>query len=114
MTHIYDGKWLFVLSAIAFTVAVTNSYVCNRIWTFRESKVTRSKYPLFYLLTLIGWAISTEIIVIITTHIAAPFGMSRLLWLNVANVIALGFSIVWNFTAYSQIVFRAPAVEAAD
>ena len=72
------------------------------------------KYPLFYGLTALGAAIGTGIIYMITTYIKAPFGLSPKLWVNVANFVSLGFSIIWNFTAYSQIVFRAPTIEAIE
>jgi len=113
-TNIYQGWQIILFSMIAFSVAVTNSYICNRLWTFREHKSAGSKYPLFYGLTALGALIGTGIIYMITTYIKAPFGISPKLWVNVANFVSLGFSIVWNFTAYSQIVFRAPAIEAAE
>ena len=114
LTHIYSGPMLFVFSAIAFTVAVTNSYLCNRNWTFKAKKGSAIQYPLFYGLTLIGFGLSSMIIFVMTTHIPAPFGISAPLWLNVANVVAAGFGILWNFTAYSQVVFRSSAPEVSN
>src|SRR5258708_4831547 len=116
LTGATQGWKVFLISNIATVVAITNSYILNRLWTFRDHKSSVSKAGLFYGLTIIGAEIASVLMTVIATYIHAPFGLSGRPWLFVANVISVGFSILWNFTAYTQIVFRTPApvVEAGD
>ena len=114
LTHVYNGPLLFIFSAVAFTVAVTNSYLCNRSWTFKDRKGSAIQYPLFYGLTLIGFCFGSMIIFVMTTYIHPPMRLSAPIWLNVANVVAAAFGILWNFTAYSQVVFRSSAPEVSN
>lgn len=114
LTHIYHGPWLFVFYAIAFTVTVTNSYLCNRSWTFKAKKGSVIQYPLFYMLTLIGFGLNSTIIFVITTFIPVPPEFSAPVWLNMANVVTAGVSILWNFMAYSQLVFRSTSTEVSN
>src|SRR6185369_1752822 len=97
-----------LITSISTIVAITNSYILNKLWTFREHKGTASKATLFYGLTITGAIIANLIVYFITTYIHPMFGVSDKIWLNIANFISVGFSIMWNFTAYTQVVFRTP------
>ena len=114
LTHTFDGKMMYVFSAISFTAASTNSYFCNRFWTFRGHRTNNVSYPLFYTLTAIGWGVASTIVYAVTTYIKPQFGFTPPQWVFVASVVSVGFSMVWNFTAYSQVVFRSQVPEIAE
>jgi putative flippase GtrA len=114
LTGATKGWRVLLITSISTIVAITNSYVLNKLWTFKEHKSSASKATLFYGLTITGAIFANLIVYVITTYMHPMFGVGDKLWLNIANFISVGFSILWNFTAYTQVVFRTPAVEAAE
>lgn len=38
LTGVYKGQWIILLNATAFAVAVINSYLWNKYWTFRAKE----------------------------------------------------------------------------
>lgn len=110
-TGIYRGKWIILLNAIAFAVAVINSYLWNKYWTFRAKEADEpgeiaKEFSQFIMVTLIGLAINTSIVFGVTTFITPFFGLSLELWANLAKAAATGFSLIWNFIGYKFIVFK--------
>ena len=107
-TGIYSGKYIILLNAIAFSVAVINSYFWNKFWIFRAGKTEKQtgEFAQFVAITLVGMALNTATVYIITTLISPMFGLSVELWANLAKAAATGISLVWNFTGYKFIVFK--------
>jgi len=121
-TGIYKGLGLIPLTAIAFTIAVINSFFWNKFWTFKApAKVnseissvdpgesirqTRKQFSQFILVTLIGLGINTGIVYGVTTFIPPMFGLNEVLWANLAKAISISISLVWNFTGYRMFVFK--------
>lgn len=106
--EIYQGKWIILLNVISFSIAIINSYLWNKYWTFksREQAPAPLEISQFLIVTLIGASINSGIIYGLTTYIPAVFGLGKELWANFSKVIATGFSLVWNFIGYKFIVFR--------
>ena len=107
-TGIYSGKYIILLNAIAFSVAVTNSYFWNKFWIFRakETEKKAGEFAQFVAVTLVGMAINTTIVYSVTTLVSPMFGLSVELWANLAKAAATSISLVWNFTGYKLIVFK--------
>lgn len=87
-----------VAKGISFMVAVSNSYVWNRIWTFKsQSKNIAAEFIKFFLVSLIGLAINTS----------AFYGSRQ--YLNSAEIISLmlasSSAIFWNFFASRKWAF---------
>ena len=107
-TGIYSGKYIILLNAIAFSVAVTNSYFWNKFWIFRAKETDKKagEFAQFVAVTLVGMAINTTIVYSVTTLVSPIFGLSVELWANLAKAAATGISLVWNFIGYKFIVFK--------
>ena len=107
-TGIYSGRYIILLNAISFSVAVINSYFWNKFWIFRAKETTQTgkEFFQFIAITLIGMAINTAIVYSVTTLISPMFGLSEGLWANLAKVAATGISLIWNFTGYKLLVFK--------
>jgi putative flippase GtrA len=106
-TGIYAGKWIFLLNAASFFVAVINSYFWNKYWTFKDrDEIKVNEFSQFIMVTLIGLAINSGIVYGITTFIPPVYGLSKELWANLAKVVATGLSLAWNFIGYKFIVFK--------
>ncbi len=108
LTGITNGSGLFVLNTISFFVAVINSYFMNKYWTFKD--VTRNqeetKFAQFIAVSVAGSGINSSIVAGITTFIAPVFGISPVLWANIAKLLATGISLIWNFVGYKLFVFK--------
>ncbi|MBI4653192.1 GtrA family protein [Candidatus Kuenenbacteria bacterium] len=104
MTGIYKGGWLGLLNFISFSLATTNSYFLNKFWTFKKKET--SSFLIFFLISLAGCIINTSIVYSITTFIPPFFDISQLLWVNIAKLLAISISMVWNFIGYKFWVFR--------
>lgn len=110
-TAIYSGRWIILLNIISFSVAVINSYFWNKFWTFRakeadEAGEVAQEFSQFAAVTLVGLAINTGVIFVVTTHIPPFFNLSSEIWANFAKAAATGFSLIWNFIGYKFIVFK--------
>lgn len=108
ITGITSGSGLFVLNTISFLVAVINSYFMNKYWTFHD--VTRqkeeTKFVQFIAVSLVGSGINSSIVASITTFVHPIFGLTPLLWANIAKIFAIGISLIWNFIGYKLFVFK--------
>ncbi|MBU4082753.1 GtrA family protein [Patescibacteria group bacterium] len=107
-TGIYSGRYIIILNAISFSVAVINSYFWNKLWIFRAGGTEKQagEFAQFVAITLVGMALNTAVVYSITTLVSPMFGLSAELWANLAKVAATGISLVWNFAGYKFIVFK--------
>ncbi|MBU1167060.1 GtrA family protein [Patescibacteria group bacterium] len=102
-----SGKWIILFNSLAFTAAVINSYILNKIWTFQsKEKKVASQFARFITVSLIGWVVNTAIVFTVTTYIDPYFGLNETLWANVAKIVATGVALVWNFIGYKLWAFR--------
>ncbi|MFA5052530.1 MAG: GtrA family protein [Parcubacteria group bacterium] len=107
ITGITKGISIIPLTSTAFIIATTNSYLWNKFWTFKDKESVRVfQVGQFLIVSIIGWAINSGIVYLISTFIKPMFGLSQALWVNVGAVLATGISLIWNFLGYKFIVFK--------
>ena len=108
LTGISSGKMIFILNVVSFTIATTNSYFMNKYWTFQAKGETDSaaKFSQFLAVSLVGIAINSFLVYMLTTNISPMFGLSPRLWANAAKLLATGLSLIWNFIGYKLWVFK--------
>src|SRR3990167_1090996 len=109
LTGITAGIELFILNSISFSVAVVNSYFMNKYWTFQDKTKTEQepiKFSQFFAVSIVGIIINGFVLTGITTYIPPLFGLSAVLWANIAKLMATGFSLIWNFIGYKFFVFK--------
>ena len=116
MTGIYNGKYIGVLIGISFCFAVTNSFIWNKKWTFKNKstnpKDLRKQILIFFIISLGGLAIKTysASFVINNIQIVPLFNINAVLWTklwaNIGNASAVFLTMVWNFMGYKLIVFK--------
>jgi putative flippase GtrA len=89
-------------------LALTNSYLLNRYWTFKTPTRPRSAREVgsFVLVSLIGVSLNTAFVVALTRVMAPPVGLTPQLWENLAKALATGGALLWNFVGYKYFVFR--------
>lgn len=110
LTGIYSGRWIIALNSISFAVAVINSYLWNKYWTFKkegsETGQIAKEFSQFLVVSIVGISLNSGIVYGISTFIPALFGLSPALWVNFAKVLATAVSMAWNFTGYKFVVFK--------
>lgn len=101
----------FILGGVnipGFVVAVSNSYLWNKLWVFKngnEAGIFRD-FPKFLAVTVVGLVINSAIVILLTTYVPPVLGMNKALWLNASKAGATVLTLVWNFTGYKLFVFR--------
>jgi len=105
---IYSGKWLILLNITSFSLAVVNSYLWNRFWTFKikRRQEVPEEFAKFISISLVGVVINSSIVYGVTKFIDPIFGLSPEIWANVAKVLATGLAMVWNFVGYKFWAFK--------
>ncbi len=115
-TGIYSGKYIGILIGISFCFAVTNSFIWNKKWTFKNKSINakdlQRQIITFIIISLGGLAIKTysASFVINNVHIVPLFNISETLWVklwaNVGNASAVLLTMIWNFVGYKLVVFK--------
>ncbi len=115
-TGIYKGKYISILIGISFCFAVTNSFIWNKKWTFKNKSISpkdlRKQIITFLVISLGGLVIKTysASFVINNVQIVPLFNISETIWIklwaNVGNASAVLLTMIWNFVGYKLIVFK--------
>jgi putative flippase GtrA len=108
LTGIYGGVRLAPINVAGVLLALTNSYLLNKHWTFKASARPRRDVGRFVLVSLIGVGLNTALVVALTHTVTRPAGLTPQLWENVAKALATGGTLLWDFLGYKFLVFRAP------
>jgi putative flippase GtrA len=103
LSSITEGYLFSVFKGISFIVAVTNSYLWNRFWTFSGRK---GSFYLFFLVNVGSFLINVGIASLLVNVIGAPNRISPELWANIAALSSIVLVLTWNFLGMKFIVFR--------
>lgn len=89
-----------ISAIIAFFVAVNNSFVLNKIWTFKENNLDKSKtkYLKFIIISILALGINL-LILYITTEIFKIYYL-------ISQIIAIGISLWVNFLGNKIWTFK--------
>jgi len=104
VTGISKGVGIIPMNAASFSIALVNSYFWNKEWVFPGRK--QANFAIFVAVTLIGLAINSGIVYVLTTYVSPVFVQSDKLWANLAKVLATAVSLFWNFAGYKLVVFK--------
>ena len=98
---------LVVAQAIAVAAGIANSFLWNKLWTFKSRGWGEWRRELlrFLLVSGIGFAINVGGFALL--H--ATFGASSWVIGNLEKVSTTLLSMTWNFVGYRFFAFRAPA-----
>jgi len=92
-------EYFFIANIISFSIAVTNSYILNRRYTFKSNNGNiRSEYTKFIIVNIFGVIFNTLILVFMVD----TFGIHDL----IAKAIAVGVVLFWNFYMNRRWTFK--------
>jgi putative flippase GtrA len=108
LTGIYGGVRLSPLNVPGMLLALTNSYLLNKHWTFKTPVDPGRRVGRFVLVSLVGVGLNTAVVVALTHVVTRPLGLPPQLWENLAKMVATGGTLAWKFFGYKFLVFRTP------
>ena len=109
LTSIASGPFYSVFKGASFIVAVINSYLLNKFWTFsdqKQNKKVAKEFLSFVVVSLIGLFINNFIASFLVNYVGPQAGISENLWASIGAVIASFVGMFWNFVGYKFIVFK--------
>ena len=102
-----SGVWFPLFKGISTLIALVNSYIWNRKWTFKSNNGAKvAEFGKFFVASLVGLGINVGIASFIVNIIPRPVSFSPQLWANVGAASAISVSLIWNFSCYKFIVFK--------
>lgn len=119
MNTLIDFGLLFTLKAlglpainaniISTTAAFCFSFVANKKYTFKSTGANlKREIGLFIVVTLFAlWVIQTIVIKLVENMLSGS-GLDDALILLIAKILATVFTLAWNYTLYSRVVFKKP------
>lgn len=103
----YSGWQLVIFNVAALSVALTNSYLLNKLWSFKSAVPVQFKELIgFVAVSLTTVLINTALVYVLTTTIGAPSSISAPLWENIVKLIAVPITLIINFLGYKFLVFK--------
>lgn len=95
---------IYVSRTISFILAASNSYICNKIWTFQstEKKIAR-QFSQFFLVSVVGLILNLAIMWLLKG--AAAKIKSEILQKNTPVVVGIVIVFFWNFFANKYWTF---------
>ncbi len=108
ITGATKGYMYSVFIALAFLVAVTNSYLWNKFWTFdsRGRKDIHKEFAKFLMVAGVGLAIKVATATYVVNMIEPMWGLSDIVWANIGSLVSLVVMVVWDFFGYKYLVFN--------
>ena len=95
----FVGLHYVLASGIGFCLAVTNSYFCNKFWTFkRRGSDVRREFVKFFIVNIVSLSINLGCMAILVELFA--------MYPPVAQLAAIGFTLVVNFLGNKFWTFR--------
>jgi putative flippase GtrA len=97
-----------LFKVISFIFAVTNSYIWNKIWTFKkvDTKETGKEFGQFIMISVIGLVLNAVIASVLVNAIGPLGGINAKTWASVSAAIASVCVMAWNFVGYKFWVFK--------
>ncbi|MEK7192216.1 MAG: GtrA family protein [Patescibacteria group bacterium] len=109
---IYSGVLLAIFNSISIAIAITNSYLLNRFWSFsapgktQKPLIDKREFFRFIIVSGITIIFNTAGVYTLTTLIGAPKGVSEPLWENISKLSVAPITIAINFLGYKFFVFK--------
>ena len=98
------GIYYLISAVIAFIFAVTNSFVLNKTWTFKEkiNQDASSKYVKFFIISIIALAVNLIILYVLVESFEVYYIIAQLIGI-ISNLIINFFgNKLWTFKKYAK------------
>lgn len=102
------GLALVPANIISTTFAMVCSFVLNKKGVFQSNDPHYARQlALFFAVTLVGiWGLQTAVVFVVYSFLQVVTALPLAVDMNIAKVVGILVSMVWNYTWYSRVVFR--------
>ncbi len=107
-TGIYEGLAQTGFKCLSFVVAVINSYLWNKFWTFKRESVEEvgKEFFQFLAVSIVGLAINLGADYVLVNMVSPFGGIPLKTWAQLGAMFSAIIALVWNFIGYKFIVFK--------
>ncbi len=100
----FFGIYYMVSAVFAFLVAVTNSFILNKIWTFNEniSENIFNRYIKFFAVSTFALLINLMILYLFTEFLRIYYMASQIIAIALSLWINFFFNKLWTFKRYNS------------
>lgn len=104
---LYFHTNIYVAVSVAFLFAMTNSYILNRSWTFKDtkSKNVYKQYFLFVLAAAIGLGINNLVVYLFLKYVVIN---NPIIQANIIRLSAISVVVFWNYGISRFLIFKHP------
>jgi putative flippase GtrA len=108
-TSIVEGSSIILFNIISVSVAIINSYIWNKFWSFEEKSldetIVRKQFFQFIAVSVAGLILNT-IVTYTLNEMGNGFGIEKTTWAIISKASASVVVLVWNFLGYKFFVFK--------
>lgn len=109
ITDISEGASILLFKAASVSVAIVNSYIWNKFWSFGERSTDEAKirkqFFQFVAVSVAGLIINT-LVTYTVNEVGNVFDIEKTTWTVIAKASASVIVLVWNFVGYKFFVFK--------
>ncbi len=110
VTHISTGGSILLFKIASISVAIINSYIWNKFWSFEEKhtdeSTIRRQFFQFIAVSLVGLVLNAGITYSLITFASGFIDVSPETWATISSAIASITVLSWNFIGYKFFVFK--------
>jgi len=105
---VHKGGAFALIKAASFVVAVSNSYLWNKLWAFDNvgSEKTGKQFITFLTISCVGLVLNVVCATLVVEYLGRFQGITPETWANVGAISAMGVTVIWNFFGYKYLVFK--------
>ena len=108
LTGITSGAAITGFKTISVIIAIINSYLWNKFWSFenKEVKQVAGEFTKFVSVSIIGLIFNVAITTLMTNYLNHPNAISNATWAGLSGITASVLVLTWNFVGYKLLVFK--------
>ena len=107
-TGIAAGAYYSLFKTISFLVALINSYLLNKYWTFGAGRTSiwGAEFFKFAGVAVVGALINVGMASYLVNFVNPVFGFSAEVWANVGAIVGSACALIVSFTGFKLFVFK--------
>lgn len=109
-TGIAEGNSIIFFKIASVSIAIVNSYIWNKFWSFEEKRVDeatlRTQFFQFIAVSVSAMVLNTAITYLLINWVGDKPGFGAARWATASSAIASVATLLWNFVGYKFFVFR--------
>ncbi|MDO8496270.1 MAG: GtrA family protein [bacterium] len=103
---IASGLGFSVFKSLSFVVAVTHSYLWNRLWVFESKEGQKKEFIKFMTVNLVAITVNVGVASFVVNYVNPIYGFDPKTWANVGVVIGSAVSLIFSFVGFKLVVFK--------